>query len=106
MAGSGILVMSIQHPPAGMKPGEAWIFASLGGFSCSVCAPRAMAAAEVEEFAACELGEPLGGWEAVDKSTIGLGDATPNPCNHAADRQHWFLLSGLQAAALGLPTKK
>ena len=63
--------------------GGAVIFAELGGFSCSVCAPRAMAQDEVEAFAKQELGEPIGGWEAIDKSKIGLGGSTPNPCTPA-----------------------
>lgn len=89
-----------------LKPGEAFIFADLA-WTCSVCAPRTMTKAEVEDFAGRELKEqPIGGWEAIDKSKMGLGDPTPNPCNHDAQRQHWFLIGGLQAAAFGFPTRK
>jgi hypothetical protein len=96
----------IVHPPADMSPAEAFVFADLGGFTCSICAPFEMSKAEVEAFAARELGEPMGGWEAVDMSAIGFRTATPNRCNQAPGRLHWFLLGGLQAAGLGLPTKK
>jgi hypothetical protein len=84
-----------------------FVFADLMGWTCSICAPLAMCAEEVEAFATRELGEPIGGWEAVDKSKMGLGDPTPNPCNQSpTDRRHWFLLAGLQAAQLGFKTKK
>jgi hypothetical protein len=83
------------------------VYADLAGWTCSICAPLAMGAEEVEAFATRELGEPIGGWEAVDKSLMGLGEATPGPCNQApTDRRHWFLLAGLQAAQLGFKTKK
>lgn len=97
----------ISHNGMKLPAGGAVIFNKLGGFTCSICAPLAMTQAEVEAFATRELGEPRGGWKAVDKSKIGIGTPTPNPCNQeSAERQHWFLLGGRQAAALGLPTKK
>jgi hypothetical protein len=99
--------MTIVHSNGEIPEGAgAFVFAELGGFTCSVCAPDDMDAAAVEAFAAAELGTPIGGWEAVDKAAIGMGSATPNPCNSAAGRKHWFLLAGLQAASFGLETKK
>jgi hypothetical protein len=99
--------MAIVHDNTPLPPdGGPFVFASLGGFSCSICAPGTMTKDEVEAHATLILGEPMGGWEAVDKSKLGLGTPTPNPCNHVSGRLHWFLLGGLQAASFGLPTKK
>jgi len=74
---------------------QAVTFAHLLGISCSVCAPAMMTAEEVEAFADKDRPWRSGGgrWRVVDKATIGLGSHTPNPCNHAAGRLHWFLLS-------------
>jgi hypothetical protein len=69
--------MTIIHDNITLPPdGGAVIFAQLGGFTCSVCAPSTMGKEAVEAFATRELGEPMGGWEAIDKSTIGLGGWT------------------------------
>lgn len=49
--------MMIIHDDITMPAdGGAVIFAKLGGFTCSVCAPLAMTKAEVEAFAELELG--------------------------------------------------
>jgi hypothetical protein len=99
--------MSIIHDDITLPAdGGPVVFAFLAGISCSVCAPNEMGKDAVEDFAALACESNMGGWEAVDKSKLGLGTSTPNPCNHAPGRRHWFLLSGLQAASLGLPTKK
>lgn len=57
---------------------------------CSVCAPADWTKEKVEERV--NKGLMTEGWEAIDKSTIGLGSATPNPCNQYPDRQHWFMV--------------
>jgi hypothetical protein len=97
----------ISHGNAPIPPGKGmFVFAELGAVSCSICAPGAVTKDEVEAFATATLGRPFGGWEAVDKSKISMGQPTPNPCNVAADRKHWFLLNGATAAGLGLETKQ
>jgi hypothetical protein len=97
--------MTIVHPKRNMPDG-AFVFAALGGFTCSICAPDDMSKADVEAFAEREVTGGVGGWEAVDKSKAGFGAATPNPCNIAAGRTHWFLLDSMTAATLGYATKK
>jgi hypothetical protein len=68
-------------------------FASFFDFSCSICAPDTMTGDEVVAFANVFHAAPRGrSWEAVDKSKLGLGSPTPNPCNQVAGRRHWFLL--------------
>jgi len=90
----------IVHDTLALREGRLFIFAQLLGISCSVCAPKDVPQAEIEEFAAA-LVEPDGGrWHAIDKSKMGLGDPTPNPCNQAEGRLHWFLLS--EAAVHGV----
>jgi hypothetical protein len=49
-----------------------------------------MIKAEVEAFAATQI---PGVWESIDKSQLGIGSATPNPCNIEPDRRmHWFMM--------------
>jgi hypothetical protein len=97
----------ISHDERRVMPAGAFVFASLGNFTCSICAPRTMSKADVEAFAERELGDVLGGWEVVDKSKVpGFGSPTPNPCNQDADRLHWLLFDGVNAAMLGFETKK
>lgn len=83
------------------SPDSPVVFAELLGMSCSVCAPEAMTAPEVEAYAN-DLGpEPnFGKWVIVDKSKLGLGSPTPNPCNQIDGRRHWFLLNEPNAAML------
>jgi hypothetical protein len=91
--------MTISHhaiPHPGDRP---IIFAELGGFTCSICAPFGMGASEVAHFAQAQLGTPAGIWHAVDKSKMGLGSATPHACEHDSHRRHWFLLAGPAAVA-------
>jgi hypothetical protein len=53
--------MTIIHDNITLPPdGGAVIFAQLGGFTCSVCAPSTMGKEAVEAFATRELGEPMG----------------------------------------------
>jgi hypothetical protein len=50
--------------------GEPFVYANLGGFTCSVCAPKEMTEAEIEAFAHAKLGPPRGysdnRWKAFD----------------------------------------
>jgi hypothetical protein len=78
----------------------AFVFASLGGTTCSICAPLDFTQTDVEDFAELKLGNVVGGWHAVDTPS-------PGPCNvDAANRRHWFLLDGINAAQLGFRTRK
>lgn len=81
----------LRHDRIGMAPDEPVIFAFFPGFSCSICAPDRMTEADIVAFADQKT---LDGytWRIVDKSTIGLGSPTPNPCNQVDGRRHWFLL--------------
>jgi hypothetical protein len=90
-----------------LTPDAPVVFADLAGLSCSVCAPDAMTASEVEAFANAHGPKSnFGKWVTVDKSKlgflreVGLGQATPNPCNQVAGRKHWFLLNEINAAKL------
>jgi hypothetical protein len=86
-----------EHPLDFDDHTPALVFSALGGFTCSICAPAAMTARQVESFATARIGPPPGGqWIAVDKSRLGLGRKTPEPCNAASGRnlgrRHWFLV--------------
>lgn len=88
--------MTISHESITLTtPDAPVIFASLHGISCSVCAPSTMTESEVAEFANQDHPWPGldGRWVVVDKSKLGLGTPTPNPCNQVDGRKHWFLLS-------------
>jgi hypothetical protein len=95
--------MTIIHEPIDLAAGKAFMFARLGGISCSICAPKEMTQSEVEAIALV-FAEPDGDrWIAVDKSKppLRIGEPTPNPCTQdPAGRLHWFLLS--EAATMGL----
>lgn len=88
----------IQHHgmPDGADSPEAFIFAELGGFTCSICAPLNWTQGRVELFASAQFGTD--GWQAVDVADVIGGQLlrykhTPNPCNEAPElRQHWFLI--------------
>lgn len=84
------------------------VFAELAGMTCSICAPDTMTAAEVERFANNDHGPKsnFGKWVTVDKSKLGLGQPTPNPCNQVAGRRHWFLLNEVNAARLAGETRR
>jgi hypothetical protein len=86
-----------EHPLDIDDMTPAFVFSALGGFTCSICAPAAMTARQAESFVTATLGPPPGGqWSAVDKSRLGLGRKTPDPCNVASGREtgrrHWFLV--------------
>jgi hypothetical protein len=85
--------MTISHPTIKIGSG-AVVFAALGGFTCSICAPNTMTQAEVEAFAETQSSMPAHEWQCIDKSKLGLGSPTPNACNQEPDtRKHWFLIS-------------
>jgi hypothetical protein len=47
-----------------------------------------MTARQIESFVTATLGPPPGGqWSAIDKSRLGLGRKTPDPCNVASERE-------------------
>jgi hypothetical protein len=86
-----------QHetPPRTKDP---FVYAELGGFTCSICAPKTMTEAEIEAFAEKTVNRNgFGRWRSIDisKRLLRLGEPTPNPCKHRPDdRLHWFLVSG------------
>ena len=86
--------MTISHDHSAKIDGGPFVFAALGGFTCSICAPAWMTVTEVEAFAGKEVGDmPEHEWHAVNKAELGMGSPTPNPCNQAPNRRlHWFLL--------------
>jgi hypothetical protein len=84
--------MMIGHDPNPSSDGDQpFVFAGLFGWTCSICAPLSWPKERVEEFACQSFKSD--GWQAVNKTDLGLGDPTPNPCDQAPSRrQHWFLL--------------
>jgi len=83
--------VSIQHKSRHAPDNdEPWVFASLGDFTCSICAPNMMEKNDVESYADSIFpGKP---WRSINKANFGLGGQTPNPCNDAPDkRTHWFM---------------
>ncbi len=89
--------MSIQHRtmPHAADSDEAFVFAHLMSWTCSICAPLSWPKEKVEKFASKEIGGD--GWTSVNIVELFgqsyRGGPTPNPCNEApAQRQHWFLL--------------
>lgn len=89
--------MTINHPgpfPLLESSDEAFLFAELGPFT-SVCVPKDWTQERVEQWVGTM--KPVRDlkfcWRAVDKSLLGLGSPTPNPCNHATEhRTHWFMI--------------
>lgn len=88
--------MTINHHILVADTDEAVVFAELFGFTCSICAPTSWTAGQVIEHAEREFpskGEAR--WVAIDKSELGLGSPTPNPCNQYPEkRMHWFMMRG------------
>jgi hypothetical protein len=88
--------MTISHPEIPHDADEAFVFAELGLFTCSICAPGDWPLARVIAFAEERFpGRGSALWESIDKSTLGFGSPTPNPCNHAPHRTHYFLMRGM-----------
>ena len=82
--------MTINHDTPAHEGDEPVVFAALGGFTCSICAPNSMTKLEIEAFAATQF---PGVWRSIDKSEMGMGSPTPNPCNQAPDRRtHHFMM--------------
>jgi hypothetical protein len=82
--------MTIKHDEPAHQGDDPVVFAALGGFTCSICAPNDMVKAEVEAFAATRF---PGVWRSIDKSQFKMGSPTPNPCNMApSSRTHWFMM--------------
>ena len=82
--------MTIIHEVPAHEGDEPVVFAALGGFTCSICAPSTMTKVEIEDFAATQF---PGRWQSIDKSQLGMGSPTPNPCNQAPDRRmHHFMM--------------
>lgn len=97
---------------------DAFVFANVGGFTCSICAPSTMTEHEVETFAHATLGDPKRPlevadelarrrnialdrrWHCVDKSRAGMGEQTPNLCSMAPGRTHHFLVDAFIAATV------
>ncbi len=89
--------MSIQHRsmPHSADSDEAFVFAAMHGWTCSICAPLSWPKERVEKFASREIGGD--GWASVNVVDLFghsyRGGPTPNPCEAASTkRQHWFLL--------------
>jgi hypothetical protein len=83
--------MTIGHDRISLTTLDApFVFKSLHGISCSICAPDSMSEAQVVAFASAE--QPKRRWRAVDQNTFGIGLVTPNPCSQVAGRRHWFLV--------------
>lgn len=81
----------ISHDCMTLEPDKPFVFADLLGMTCSICAPASWLAMEVEAFAGKKFRSS--GWRSIDKSKMGLGSPTPNPCNVAgAGRLHHFLM--------------
>ena len=86
------------------KDGAPFKFAELAGISCSICALKDVPQETIERLA-LDFATLAGGerWVAFDKSKLGIGGPTPNPCNQdPAGRLHWFLLSETAAAGATL----
>ena len=89
-----------EHPLDIDDRTPAFVFSALGGFTCSICAPAAMTARQIESFVTATLGPPPGGqWSAVDKSRLGLGRKSPDTCNVASGREAGRQLMATHAAA-------
>lgn len=90
--------MTISHPKGAAVAAigdVAFVFAELGGFTCSICAPSYWDVGKVIDFAEERYPSTGARWVSVDKSTLGFGSATPNPCNeHPKARKHWFMMRG------------
>lgn len=88
--------MTISHPPVDADSDEAFVFAQLGGFTCSICAPSSWDVERVAAFAEEKFpGEEP--WESVDTAKMfpGMKGHTPNPCNGAPKmRTHYFMMRG------------
>jgi hypothetical protein len=81
--------LTISHDAIPHLDDKPIVFAALGGFTCSICAPNSMIKKEIEAYAATQF---PGVWESIDKSQLKMGSPTPNPCNQDSNRTHWFMM--------------
>ena len=82
--------------------GGPFVYSTGGGLTCSICAPDYASAEDIEAFAYRQLGATEDGnrWRVFDKSKLEFLQptaATPQLCNHAPSRLHWFLIDATMA---------
>jgi hypothetical protein len=82
--------------------GGPFVYSTDGGLTCSICAPDGVSAEDIEAFAYRQLGATEDGnrWRVFDKSQLEFlqpTSATPQLCNHAPNRLHWFLIDATMA---------
>ena len=82
--------------------GGPFVYSTGGGLTCSICAPDGVSAEDIEVFAYRQLGATEDGnrWRVFDKSQLEFlqpTSATPQLCNHAPNRLHWFLIDATMA---------
>jgi hypothetical protein len=80
--------------------GGPFVYSTGGGLTCSICAPDCVSAENIEVFAYRQLGATEDGnrWRVFDKSQLEFlqpTSATPQLCNHAPNRLHWFLIDNV-----------
>lgn len=88
--------MTISHPPIDASSDDAFVFAQLGGFTCSICAPVSWDVGRVIDFAEERFPSQGERWVSVDTAELlKTKTHTPNPCNGAPElRRHWFMMRG------------
>jgi len=90
--------MTISHPPHPADSDKAFVFAQLGGFTCSICAPASWDVLKVIDYAESYFPtkRPMMRWVSVDTAELlKTKGHTPNPCNAAPElRTHWFMMRG------------
>jgi hypothetical protein len=77
--------------------GGPFVYSTGGGLTCSIRAPDYASAEDIEALAYRQLGATEDGnrWRVFDKSKLEFLQptaATPQLCNHAPSRLHWFLI--------------
>jgi hypothetical protein len=82
--------------------GGPFVYFRGGGLTCSICAPEDIPAEDIEAFAYRQLGATEDGneWRIFDQSkleSLQATAATPQLCNHASNRLHWFLIDATMA---------
>jgi hypothetical protein len=79
--------------------GGPFVYSRGGGLTCSICSPEHVTAEDIEAFAYRQLGATEDGnrWRVFDQSKLQLTAGTPQLCNHAPNRLHWFLIDATMA---------